>query len=138
MRMPTEGLRRCGLALCGVLLLAVPAVAQQPGDPLDSGAWGGDGMLLLVGAEGASAEFNCAHGETSGRIDFGEDRRFRVDGWIVEEGGAAAQEDRKSAVFIGRLRREVLTVTVRYGSEPKELGPFELRQGGNARVAKCP
>jgi len=26
---------------------------------------------------------------------------------------------------------------VRYGSEPKELGPFELRKGGNARVNKC-
>ncbi len=134
--MPAEG-SQYGFALCIVLLLAVPAGAQRPGEPLATGPWGGDGMLLLVSAEGASAEFNCAHGETSERIDFGENRRFQVNGWIVEEGGAAAQEDRKSAVFTGRLRRDVLTVTVRYGSEPKELGPFELRQGGNARVAKC-
>jgi hypothetical protein len=95
-------------------------------------------MVLVAGAESAAAEFNCAHGQTSGRIYFAEDRRFQASGWIVEEGGAAAAEDREPAIFIGRLRRDVLTVTVRYGSEPKQLGPFEFRQGASARITKCP
>jgi hypothetical protein len=118
------------------MLLAVPAAAQKAGEPLASGPWGGEGMLLLVGAERASAEFNCAHGQTEGRVFFAEDRQFQATGWVAEEGGAGP-ENRKPAVFTGRFRRDVLTVRVRYGSEPKELGPFELHQGGNARVTKC-
>jgi len=65
-------------------------------------------------------------------------REFRADGWIVEEGQPGGSEERKPAVFIGRLRRDVLTVTVRYGSEPKELGPFELRKGGVVAAKVAP
>ena len=132
-----QGLRFLGWVLSAALLAAAPASAQKSGEPLASGPWGGEGMLLIVGAESSSAELNCAHGQTSARVDFGDNREFRADGWIVEEGQPGGSEDRKPAVFIGRLRRDVLTVTVRYGSEPKELGPFELRKGGNARVNKC-
>ena len=133
MSKPSRGLR-IRWVLC--MLLAVPAAAQKAGEPLASGPWGGDGMLLLVGADRASAEFNCAHGQTEARVFFAESRQFQAGGWVVEEGGAVP-EDRKPAVFIGRLRREVLTIRVRYGNDSKELGPFELRQGGSARVTKC-
>jgi hypothetical protein len=134
MSVPSRGLRRLGWVVC--LLLAAPAAAQKAGEPLASGPWGGDGMLLLVGADRASAEFNCAHGQTESRIVFADDRQFQASGWVAEEGGNRPEE-RKPAIFIGRVRRDVLTIRVRYGSEPKELGPFELRQGGNARVTKC-
>jgi hypothetical protein len=134
MSVPSGSLRRLGWVLCA--LLAVPAAAQKAGEPLASGPWGGEGLLLLVGADRTSAELNCAHGQTDSRVFFAEDRQFQAAGWIVEEGGAT-QEERKPAVFIGRLRRDVLTVRVRYGSDSKEMGPFELRQGGNARVSKC-
>jgi hypothetical protein len=134
MSVPSVSLRRLRWVLCA--LLAVPAAAQKAGEPLASGPWGGEGVLLLVGAHPTSAEFNFAHRPTQSRVFFAEDRHFQAAGWIVEEGGAG-QEERKPAVFTGRLHRDVLTVRVRYGSDSKEMGPFELRQGGNARVSKC-
>ena len=90
----------------------------------------------MVSAGSASAELDCAHGHTAAAVVFGEDRQFESAGWLVSEEGTGPDGERQSAVFAGRLRRDVLTMRIRIGG--RELGPFELRQGGNARIMKCP
>jgi len=120
------------------LALAAAGAAQRAGDALPTGAWGGEGMLFVVSTGGASAEFNCAYGQTNGPVIFGDNREFQSAGWLISEEGAGPEGERQSAIYVGRLRRDVLTIRVRYGREAIELGPFELRQGGGARIAKCP
>ncbi len=129
--------RWAGVFVLG-LALAEPGTAQRAGEALPVGPWGGEGMLFMVSAGSASAEFTCAHGGTNGPVVFGDDRQFESAGWLVSEEGTGPDGERESASYIGRLRRDVLTLRVRYGTAGKELGPFELRQGSSARVAKCP
>lgn len=138
MTTPSRGLRQWGSALVLGLALAGPAAAQRAGDALPTGSWGGEGMLFVVSAGSASAELNCAYGQTNGPVIFGDKREFQSVGWLISEEGAGAEGERQSAIYVGRLRRDVLTIRVRYGREPIELGPFELRQGGAARITKCP
>jgi hypothetical protein len=138
MKTPSGGLRRWGSALVVSLALAAPMAAQRAGDALPTGPWGGEGILFLVSASSASAELNCAHGQTNGPVILGDKREFKSPGWLVSEEGTGPDAERESATYVGRLRGDVLTLSVRFGSAGKEHGPFELRQGGGARVAKCP
>lgn len=138
MKTPSSGPRRWGGAVVLSLALAAPIAAQREGDALPTGPWGGEGMLFMVSAGSASAELNCAHGQTNGPVVFGDNREFQSPGWLVSEEGTGPDAERESATYVGRLRRDVLTLSVRFGSAGKQLGPFELRQGGGARVAKCP
>jgi hypothetical protein len=115
--------------LCFVLI-AAGMLAEE--------TWGGPGIQMTVGPEGAAVELDCAHGAIDGPIAVGSDGRFRASGSYAAEHGGPVREGEdtgRSAVYEGRVEGKKLTLVIKIGEE--EVGKFELTQGRSGRIRKC-
>ena len=123
-----------------ILLSGVFMMLMAGSSPLTEGMWGGSGIQMTVGPEGAALDFDCAHGAIDGPIAVGSDGRFRASGtYAVEHAGPVREEDEKGgrpAVYEGRVEGKKLTLVISL-ADGKEVGTFELTQGRSGRVMKC-
>ena len=113
---------------------------------LAEGTWGGRGAVLRVTAEGAEAEFDCAHGAIEGRIELDARGRFDVAGTFVPEGGpvsipaeGAAKEKSFKARYRGRVEGKKMTLDVAVAETSGGGGDDELTLtlGQEPRLEKC-
>jgi hypothetical protein len=137
----------CGSFVCGGTLLltafanvGTTAAYGQEG-PLAAGSWGGQHISLEVTAEGAIAEYDCAHGTISQGITLDQRGRFSVQGFHVSEHGGPVREgqqaDRIPVQFTGRVSDKRMYLTVRRRSSGKLIGSFALIFGQEASLVKC-
>jgi hypothetical protein len=111
-------------------LIAASALAED--------TWGGPGIQMTVGPQGATVELDCAHGAIDGPIAVGSDGRFRASGTYAAEHGGPVREGEETgrpAVYEGRVEGKKLTLVIKVGEE--EIGTFELAQGCSSRIMKC-
>jgi hypothetical protein len=112
-------------------LIAASALAED--------VWGGPGIQMTVGPQGATVELDCAHGAIDGPIAVGSDGRFRAAGTYAAEHGGPVREGEdtgRSAMYEGRVEgKKKLTLVIKVGEE--EVGTFELVQGRSGRITKC-
>jgi hypothetical protein len=121
-----------------VALLLVLALLSGGKDRVPEGAWGGRDASLHVGDRGAEVEFNCSHGAIEEPLSLDEGHAFRARGYWVREGGPTMpEEDRRPAVYSGKLDGKTLTLRVAVEDPKRELGPFTLVLGEPARLVKC-
>ncbi|HEV2860922.1 MAG TPA: hypothetical protein VGX48_07955 [Pyrinomonadaceae bacterium] len=111
---------------------------------LPTGTWGGRGVVLVVTDEGASVEFDCAHGTIEGRIELDADGRFEVAGTFVPEGGPTsvpadgpAKEKNIKARYIGRVEGRKMTLDVKLPETVGGDGALTLTHGQEPRLEKC-
>ncbi len=139
--------RRPWLAVALLALLAVygytcghsPTGATRA---VPSGAWGGTGISLAVNAEGATVEFDCAHGTISGGPPtINADGRFEAAGAFVRErpGPVRVDEtpDSRPARYSGTTDGRTMTLTITLTESGQIIGPFELTFGRTPRLFKC-
>lgn len=113
---------------------------QQHGDgkAVAEGLWGGEGVRLEVGAEGASVEFDCAHG-TLAKLVADASGDFSAAGTFTREGGPArgdGLEQKRPARYSGKV--EGKTMTLRLAVEGLDDAPtFKLTHGAKAELRKC-
>ena len=133
------------------LILAVLAqggpcrrAANVSGEKIESaqkGIWGGPHVQMDVGADGASLEFDCAHGATDGPLAPDKDGRFDLAGYFVlERGGpvrAGQKEKRRPARYSGRVEGETMTLDVTLTDGGEHMGTFTLTRGHAGRLTKC-
>lgn len=120
------------------LFSAAVLMLMAGSSPLEEGTWGGPGIQMTVGPEGAVLELDCAHGAIDGPIAAGSDGRFRASGtYGVERGGPVREGEEKGrpAVYEGRVEGKKLTLVIKIGEE--EVGTWELAQGRHGRIMKC-
>ena len=107
---------------------------------LASGTWGGDHIALEVTENGASVEYDCAHG-TIDKISIDEHGGFSAKGSHVREGpgpirvGHEASE--QPATYTGTTDGKTLTLTVKLDGSKEDVGTFHLTHGVTGRIRKC-
>jgi hypothetical protein len=108
---------------------------------LATGIWGGDHIRLEVTDQGATVEFDCAHGTIPRRIILDRLRRFDAGGqFVAEHGGPVRQDEQVSGYgvrFTGRVDGQRMKLTVRNSATKELIGNFTLFHGREARLMKC-
>ena len=126
-----------------LLLLLIAASATCRGlltGPVDHGDWGGQHIGLVVAANGATIEYDCA----SGTIDeplVATDGVFSAVGTHTRgHGGPIRQDevpDKHPARYEGRIDGETMTLDVTLADSGEKLGRYTLVRGRPAHVLKC-
>lgn len=121
-------------------LTAAALILMTGSSPLAEGTWGGPGIQMTVGQEGAVLELDCANGTIDGPIEVGSDGRFRASGTHdVERGGPVreGEETGRAAVYEGRVEGKKLTLVITLAEGKEEVGTWELTHGRHGRIIKC-
>ena len=119
---------------------AAALILMAGSSPLAEGAWGGPGIQMTVGPQGAVLELDCANGTIDGPVTIGKDGRFRASGtYQVERGGPMreGEETGRPAVYEGRVEEKKLTLVITLAEGKEEIGTWELTQGRYGRIIKC-
>jgi hypothetical protein len=128
--------------LLGIVVLSRPGCSNLDPDSivLSKGAWGGEHILLEIDEALARVEYDCAHGTIDLPILLAEGQ-FDVGGTFTQEHGGPVREGEQvtpvPARYFGRVRGDLMTVTVTLPLEKRTIGTFELERGRAARVFKC-
>jgi hypothetical protein len=118
-----------------------PMQPSQKQKALSTGVWGGQHVSMEVTEEGATLEFDCAHGTISGRLSMSEDGKVTLKGrYAREHGGPIRQGEDQSgqpATYSGTSDGKTLTFTIIIDDSKEEIGTFTLTHGKEGRVRKC-
>jgi hypothetical protein len=124
--------------------IAVVIACRHPiagGDRVATGAWGGTSIRLEVTAQGATIEYDCAHGTIDEPLVTDRDGRFTASGTHVREHGGPIrqdeQPDRHPARYQGQLTGDTLRLIVMLTDLQQNVGTFTLMRGVTGRVFKC-
>jgi hypothetical protein len=118
------------------------------------GTWGGPHVVLNVTPEGATLEYDCAHGTMDGRVVADRNGRFDLRGTHEGESGGvavgsiAADEGAgarpvahgvgsRPARYVGRVKGQALQLTVTLLDTGETFGTFSLTRGSSQRLYKC-
>ncbi|MEA2175188.1 MAG: hypothetical protein QOD00_2780 [Blastocatellia bacterium] len=114
---------------------------QKKANRLAGGVWGGKHVNLEVTNEGASVEFDCAHGMINQPIILDARGGFNVQGTYVAEGHGPTREgveaDATSARYKGSLSGDLMTLTVTLAESTKRSDTYTLTRGKQGNVMKC-
>jgi hypothetical protein len=114
---------------------------NQSGSTVAGGIWGGDHIQLEVNGEGATVEFDCAHGTVSGPLRLDRDGRFQATGTFIREHGGPVRNDETPASYpanySGSINGKTMTIKVVLKESAAEVGTFTLQQDRDARLTKC-
>lgn len=105
---------------------------------IQSGTWGGKGIVLQVTEDGATVDYDCAHG-TVERIEFKGDG-FEARGTHTFESFGPTRgggESARPARYTGRVSGDEMTLTVTLTDTLQEVGTFSLTRGRRVRIVKC-
>ena len=125
-------------AAAAVVLLgkAAPEPKRVP-----EGKWGGVGVLVEVGANGAKVELDAAHGSIEGPLSLDAEGRFEANGTLVRErpgptriGGEDAGAE--PARYRGTIAGDTLTLDVILTRSGTAIGPLQAKRGAPARLRK--
>lgn len=124
-------------------LALLTAAAQCPTGVPDSiiGQWGGEHAGMVVTADKATLEYDCATGRIDAPVQVSSDGRFEAGGeHVIGHGGPIRQDevpDRHPAHYSGQVRGDTMTLTVELTDLKVTVGTFVLVRGKEARVFKC-
>ena len=133
--------------LCGAVWLGCAgqearslAVNAAQGESVTPGTWGGDHIRMEVTEQGATIEYDCAHGSIDHQLTTEAGGRFRAKGTYTRERGGPEREDEEKgapALYSGRTDGKTMRLTVRLAGTNEELGTFTLVHGKKVRLTKC-
>ena len=135
MRYPWSVLGVGLVTLCG----CTAGGGSRTGNAGLDGAWGGIHAGLLLGAEGGTISYDCAHGTLEAPVRPDRQGRFEVAGLHVREHGGPVRVgevlDSEPARYLGRVTGDRMVLQVLVGSDT--LGPFTLRRGVPPQLLRC-
>jgi hypothetical protein len=105
------------------------------------GTWGGQSIRMIVRADGASIEYDCAHGEIAGKLVLNAERKFTLNGNHTREGPGPIRIGitRKSQPvrYEGKVTGDEMSLTVILTETGESIGDFILKRGSEGRLRKC-
>src|SRR3954452_21113625 len=106
--------RRSILFIISLAMAGCGRTATGP-SPLDAGMWGGDHVAMTVSDTATHLEFDCAHGDISGRLT-SSDGAIAANGTYVREHGGPIRVDEPvdphPALYSGKLTGQMLQLTI--------------------------
>jgi hypothetical protein len=132
-------MRELRLAAIAALLAAACGGTRLERVPL--GDWGGEHVGLTVEAAGATATFDCAHGQMQEPLLLDREGHFDVNGVFVRERGGPVREgeaeDAHPARYSGTTNGAVLRFEIALSDTQQILGPFTAVYGSAPRIFRC-
>ena len=108
---------------------------------LAAGVWGGEHLRMDVSGRGASLDFDCASGTIDRPIVLDGGGAFDVKGtYMPQHAGPVLRDEEANARpvrYVGRVKGDVLTLTIVAADNGDRLGEFTLTRGSEGRVMKC-
>lgn len=105
------------------------------------GTWGGQSIRMIVRADGASIEYDCAHGEIAGKLVLNAERRFNLNGNHTREGPGPIRigitQKSRPVRYEGKVTGDEMTLTVIMTETGESIGDFILKRGSEGRLRKC-
>jgi hypothetical protein len=116
------------------------AVIQQEGR-MNKGTWGGSHISVEVTEEGASIEYDCAHGTVTEPLKVDSKGRFSAKGTHVRERGgpvrAGSEDQAEPVVYSGTTDGKTATLKVVSSATDEVIGTYTLTLGKRSRIIKC-
>ncbi|HYX41875.1 MAG TPA: hypothetical protein VE821_09275 [Pyrinomonadaceae bacterium] len=113
---------------------------KQVSTRVATGVWGGEHVRLQVTDDGATIEYDCAHGTLAGPLALDGQGRFSVTGTYAREGGPVRVDAAPAGVparYTGSVQGRTLTLTTTLTDKDQNVGTFTLTQGSEGRLWKC-
>jgi hypothetical protein len=105
------------------------------------GAWGGDGIILNIEANGATIEYVCADGRIEQALKIDGNGNFAANGFHnPEQPGPIsidAKQTRQPAHYEGKISGDTMTLKVSFTGSSKVIGEFTLVRGRTPRMTRC-
>lgn len=117
-----------------------PVPAHAESRSLAPGLWGGDHVRMVVSRVGARLEYDCAASTIDQPIILDAGGRFTAKGsYTPERGGpqGIGQAAAGRARYVGRVRADVMRLTVTLENAKEPVGVFTLRRGDDPLLTKC-
>ncbi len=106
-----------------------------------AGVWGGNHIRMEVSGNGATLEFDCAHGKISGPLTLDRLGRFQAKGTFSREHGGPIRENEDAATqpakYSGAIKDKTMMLSITLTNSSESVGTFTLRQGSVGRLVKC-
>lgn len=130
------------LAVMGVLIAFGGMAADwQQSTGSSSEVWGGRGVTMRITAQGATLEFDCAHGNITQPIKPDAKGEFKASGtYTAERGGPvlkASPPRDVPAVYQGVIDGESMRLEIVVGDKDQSPPPLTLTRGTAGRLVKC-
>ena len=141
MKLPRIGILL--IVLTGALMLASqPATNLQQGDASASpDVWGGRDISMEVTPQGATLEFDCAHGNVLEPIKANAKGEFAARGTYTPEHGGPIRKDNPPrdlpAIYKGTIKGDTMRLEVLLTEKDHAPEPFTLTPGKAGRLMKC-
>jgi len=137
-----RGSRYVGTLLCAVALSGSSAMGCQEGGSGGSPQiWGGRDVSLEMSAEGATLEFDCAHGAITQPIKPNAKGEFSVPGAYTPEHGGPVKKSNLPrdlpAVYKGIIDGDTMHLEVVLTDGAQAPPPLSLTRGKPGRLVKC-
>jgi hypothetical protein len=107
---------------------------------LAEGTWGGPHIALEVTADGATVDYDCAHGRITEKVVLNSEGKFEAKGVYIREGPGptrAGPEKEEPAIYSGKSDGKTIELTVKLANTDETVGIFTLTHGMSGRVRKC-
>ena len=131
------------LLTCAVMLVSLSATNMQRGqdDSASPDTWGGHDVSMEVSPQGATLEFDCAHGNILEPIKANASGEFALRGTYTPEHGGPitlANPPRDlPATYKGTIHGNEMRLEVMLADKDQQPQPFTLTRGKAGRVMKC-
>jgi hypothetical protein len=103
--------------------------------------WGGHGISMQLTGQGATLEFDCAHGSITQPIKSDAKGDFSVSGTYTPERGGpvlkASPPRDIPAVYRGAIHGESMELEIKISDRDETLPAFTLTRGNAGRLVKC-
>jgi hypothetical protein len=132
------------VVLAGALMLASePATNLQRGQDASTtpDVWGGHHVSMKVTPQGATLEFDCAHGNMLEPIKANAKGEFTARGTYTPERGGPISRDSPPrdlpATYKGSIDGDTMRLEIMLAEKDQAPEPFMLTRGKVGRLVKC-
>ncbi|MEJ7577755.1 MAG: hypothetical protein WKF74_12220 [Pyrinomonadaceae bacterium] len=110
-------------------------------DAVLKGIWGGQHVSMEVTADGATIEYDCAHGAINEPLVVDRNGKFDVKGTFeIERPGpqrAGQASEARPARYSGTIDGKKMTLNVTLTDKNESAGTFTLSHGVMPQIVKC-
>ncbi len=96
---------------------------------------------MHISPQGATLEFDCAHGEIQQPIKPDANGEFTAQGtYTPERGGPIRKDDAADdlpATYKGRISGDTMDLQLLLADQSQQPQPLTLRRGANPKLVKC-
>jgi hypothetical protein len=114
---------------------------SRPQRSVTLGTWGGQHIRMIVTANGATIEYDCAQGSIASKLTLDAERKFSLNGSHMMEGPGPIRigitRQGRPARFDGQVNGDEMSFSVVLTDSNESIGDFILRRGSEGRLRKC-